>query len=206
MNRDGTIGGKDLSGMGKEEKRQRVYEAALQLFSRYGFKKTTVEEIADALGMTKGNLYLYATNKKDLYESSVAWALRSWQKNARTVADVEESCAAKIYAYFLAGYQYLESDTVLRDLITQDQSLFPLAESGDRFRDINGASRLILQGYLEEGIATGEFRPFEVEGVAELLYSFYVMLVIKRYLVQGNVPSQQALDTAFDLILNGLLA
>jgi len=192
--------------MGKEEKRQRVYEAALQLFSRYGFKKTTVEDIADALGMTKGNLYLYARNKQDLYESAVAWALRSWQQRSRAAADEEESCAAKIYAYFFTGYQYLELDPVLRNLIINDQSLFPLTESGDRFYEINRESRLILQKYLVEGIKNQEFRPFEVEGVAELLYSFYVMLVIKRYLVPGEVPSQQSLDTAFDLILNGLHA
>ena len=192
--------------MGKEEKRQRVYEAALLLFSRYGFKKTTVEDIGDALGMTKGNLYLYARSKKDLYESAVAWALRSWQQNSREAADEEESCAAKIYAYFITGYRYLESDSVLRQLIHHDQALFPLTEPEDRFQEINQASRHILQAYLEEGIATGEFRPFEVAGVAELLYSFYVMLVIKRYVVPGNIPSQRDLNTAFDLILNGLLA
>jgi AcrR family transcriptional regulator len=197
---------KGIRNMGKEEKRQRIYEAALQLFSRYGFKKTTVEDIADALGMTKGNLYLYARNKQDLYESAVAWALTTWQQSSREEADKEEICAAKIYAYFITGYRYLESDTVLRNLITNDQSLFPLTESGDRFYEINQASRHILEGYLHEGIETGEFRSFEVAGVAELLYSFYVMLVIKRYLVPGNVPSQEALDTAFDLILNGLLA
>lgn len=192
--------------MGKEEKRQRVYEAALLLFSRYGFKKTTVEDIGDALGMTKGNLYLYARSKKDLYESAVAWALRNWQQNSKEAADKEESCAARIYTYFITGYRYLESDPVLRHLIRHDQALFPLIEAEDRFQEINRASRHILQAYLEEGIATGEFRPFEVAGVAELLYSFYVMLVIKRYVVPGNIPSQRDLNTAFDLILNGLLA
>ncbi|WP_300672953.1 TetR/AcrR family transcriptional regulator [Desulfoluna sp.] len=192
--------------MGKEEKRQRVYEAALLLFSRHGFKKTTVEDIADALGMTKGNLYLYARNKKDLYESAVAWSLRNWQRASREVADAEESCAAKIYAYFITGYRYLESDQVLRRLITHDQALFPLTEAEDRFHEINQASRNILAGYLAEGIETGEFRPFEVEGLAELLYSFYVMLVIKRYLVPGKVPSQESLNIAFNLILKGLLA
>ena len=190
--------------MGKEEKRQRVYGEALRLFSLNGFKKTTVEEIADALGMTKGNIYLYARNKKDLYESSVAWALARWQQNSKSVADKEESCAACIYAYFLTGYQYLASDDVLRNLILLDQGIFPLMESEDRFHEINEASRRILKGYLQEGIEAGEFRPFEMEGVANLLYSFYVMLVIKRYLDPENIPSQQALNTAFDLILNGL--
>ncbi|MCG8472590.1 MAG: TetR/AcrR family transcriptional regulator [Desulfobacterales bacterium] len=191
--------------MGREEKRQRIYQVALRLFSGFGYKETTVEVIAGELGMTKGNLYLYARNKRDLYNSCVAWALKRWQQNAKREADKEEGCAAKLYTYFNAGYHYLESDTILRDLIIRDPQLFPLTETQDAFYEINVASRNILLGYLREGIERGEFRPFEAEGVAELLYSFYVMLVVKRYVMNGRIPSQKVLDNAFELILYGIL-
>lgn len=191
--------------MGREEKRQRIYEAALRLFSEAGYKETTVEAIATDLGMTKGNLYLYAKNKRDLYNSSVAWALMRWQQRAKAEADKEESAPAKLYAYFNAGYHYLESDAVLRKLIISDPSLFPLTEKDDTFKDINDASKGILLGYIREGIKAGELREFEAEGVVELLYPFYVMLVVRRYVVMEKTPSQKDLDNAFELILYGIL-
>ena len=52
-------------GMRKKEKQEAIYEAALRVFARYGFRKTTVEDIARELGMTKGNLYLYARDKRE---------------------------------------------------------------------------------------------------------------------------------------------
>ena len=56
-----------------------IYEAALEVFAEYGFKKATLEDIAGQLGMTKGNLYRYARNKKDLYRNTVRYALLRWQ-------------------------------------------------------------------------------------------------------------------------------
>ena len=37
----------------EEEKKQKILRAAKELFSRFGFKKTTVDEIAEAAGMSK---------------------------------------------------------------------------------------------------------------------------------------------------------
>ena len=73
--------------MDRQEKTIRILEAALRTFARYGFKKTTLEDIAGELGMTKGNLYLYAKDKRDLYEKSVAHAFREWQE--RVAEDME---------------------------------------------------------------------------------------------------------------------
>ena len=45
--------------MDKEKKIQEIFQTALKLFAHYGFKKTTVEDIASELGMTKSNIYFY---------------------------------------------------------------------------------------------------------------------------------------------------
>ena len=66
--------------MNREEKLATIYEAALRVFARYGYRRTRVEDIADELGMTKGNLYLYVENKRDLYEKAVAHGLSRWQE------------------------------------------------------------------------------------------------------------------------------
>ena len=53
--------------------------AAILLFSKYGYKKTTVEEIAGALQMTKGSIYRYFINKEDLYHQVVSQLLNEWR-------------------------------------------------------------------------------------------------------------------------------
>jgi hypothetical protein len=41
----------------KEEYRKKIINVAGQIFSRFGFKKTTMEEIANALKMGKSSIY-----------------------------------------------------------------------------------------------------------------------------------------------------
>jgi TetR/AcrR family transcriptional regulator, cholesterol catabolism regulator len=51
----------------RERKRQNeVLEAAAKLFHEHGYSDTTVQDVADALGMLKGSLYYYIDTKEDL--------------------------------------------------------------------------------------------------------------------------------------------
>ena len=77
----------------KEKKRQQLFQEALVLFAAFGFKKTTIEDVARQLNMTKGNLYFYVKNKKDLYHKTIHWALTRWQ--AHVIEAVEKQTCPK---------------------------------------------------------------------------------------------------------------
>src|SRR5512142_3186432 len=47
--------------------RQRLVEQGYHLFSAYGLKKTTVEELAAAAGISKGAFYLFYDSKEALF-------------------------------------------------------------------------------------------------------------------------------------------
>jgi AcrR family transcriptional regulator len=51
--------------------RDRILEAALELFSEHGFEGTTLQQIADRLGFTKAALYYHFRSKDDLLEALV---------------------------------------------------------------------------------------------------------------------------------------
>jgi AcrR family transcriptional regulator len=55
----------------KEEFRKKVIVSAGQIFSYYGFKKTTMEEIANALKMGKSSIYYYFDSKEEIFEAVV---------------------------------------------------------------------------------------------------------------------------------------
>lgn len=52
--------------MPKQDTRERIMEASLELFARYGFKKTTVDDIARESGVGKGTVYLYFSSKEEI--------------------------------------------------------------------------------------------------------------------------------------------
>ncbi|MGA9919213.1 TetR/AcrR family transcriptional regulator [Paraburkholderia sp.] len=57
---------------GTDEKRERILDAAEQLFAAQGYANTTVEQIVQALGVTKPFVYYYFSSKQEIFET-LAW-------------------------------------------------------------------------------------------------------------------------------------
>lgn len=54
-----------------ERNQVRIEEAALQIFTRQGYHGTSVREIAEAAGVSLGNIYNYYKTKEQIFESLV---------------------------------------------------------------------------------------------------------------------------------------
>jgi AcrR family transcriptional regulator len=58
-----------------------LLEAAVAVFARYGYRKTSMEEVARAAGVSRQGLYLSFSNKEELFRRALSHSLRS-QLNA----------------------------------------------------------------------------------------------------------------------------
>ena len=61
----------------QEANRRILLEAALDVFSAYGFRGTTIDQIAEKAGMSKPNLLYYFKRKQDIYAARTRSARRS---------------------------------------------------------------------------------------------------------------------------------
>lgn len=52
-----------------DEKKKQIKEAAIKVFAHYGFNKTSMDDIANAVGMKKNSLYYYFPNKESLFDA-----------------------------------------------------------------------------------------------------------------------------------------
>jgi TetR/AcrR family transcriptional regulator len=62
----------------QREKRELILEAALDVFSTHGFRGSTIDQIADAAGMSKPNLLYYFRSKEDIHETLMLRLLETW--------------------------------------------------------------------------------------------------------------------------------
>ncbi len=191
--------------MANEDKLQEILSASLKCFSRYGYKKTTMEEIAAEMGLTKGALYLYADSKKELYQQAVAAALSRWQNRVREAVAKENSPHQKMKVMSFKAFQYLAEDDELRRVLVNDPAIFPMFPVEDPFLAINENSRNMLRSILEDGINAGVFRPVDPESITWLLFSIYKLFIIDTYIVSEKETTNKLFSEAVDLILHGLL-
>ena len=62
----------------QQENRERILKAALDMFSRSGYRGTTLDEIATAAGMSKPNMLYYFPTKQELYRTVLQGTLDDW--------------------------------------------------------------------------------------------------------------------------------
>jgi TetR/AcrR family transcriptional regulator len=60
------------------ENEERILDAALDVFSTYGFRGATVDQIAERAGMSKPNLLYYFRRKQDIYTAVLTRTLDMW--------------------------------------------------------------------------------------------------------------------------------
>ncbi len=87
----------------KSERQERIEGAATELFERYGYDKTTVSDIAEAAGVSKGAIYLHFDSKAELFEGLLIAELRRYMDRlvGLVEADPEGGTLATIYRHLL---------------------------------------------------------------------------------------------------------
>ncbi|CAM5321429.1 MAG TPA: TetR family transcriptional regulator C-terminal domain-containing protein [Mesorhizobium sp.] len=72
----------------QQEKRELILEAALEVFSTHGFRGATIDQIAEAAGMSKPNLLYYFRRKEEIHETLIQRLLDTWLGPLRELDDV----------------------------------------------------------------------------------------------------------------------
>ncbi len=62
----------------QERNRTTILEAALEVFSRYGFRGATLDQIAQAAGLSKPNLLYYFPSKEAIHAALLSGLMENW--------------------------------------------------------------------------------------------------------------------------------
>src|SRR5687767_10259410 len=59
------------------ERKEQIIQAAIQVFSRFGFSKTNMSKIADEVGISHGLIYHYFKSKEELFNILIEQAAKT---------------------------------------------------------------------------------------------------------------------------------
>jgi AcrR family transcriptional regulator len=96
-------------------KREKILEAAYQQFLHYGYSKTTMNEIAGALSMSKALLYYYFPDKSQLYIAVTRKLandyLKTLRDNLSRISDLKEAFVFQInnhHDFIVNNYNFFD--------------------------------------------------------------------------------------------------
>jgi AcrR family transcriptional regulator len=84
----------------KDPIREEILNGARDLFERFGFKKTTMEDIARQIGKSKSALYYYYKTKEEIFEAVVLNDIEATQTLVADAVKKEESATNKFRVFF----------------------------------------------------------------------------------------------------------
>ena len=145
-----------------EEKRESILVAARNLFLHYGFKKTSVEEIAREAGIAKGTVYLYFKTKKDILVRLGVEYLQNARDRLLTELNNERDPAVK-----LGRVLRLRAEEIFNFVSEHPHAIDLFLDTHTEEDERQGAGRFyqeymeLLKNIIQEGIQQGVFRPQE---------------------------------------------
>lgn len=168
-----------VSGRGPADHdvRDQIVAAATEHFSRYGYEKTTVSDLAKAVGFSKAYIYKFFESKQAIGEMICANCLQQIEAEVRAAVDEADRPPEKLRRMFKAIVE-----ASLR-LLFQDRKLYEIAASAASERwqaalAYEGRIQALLQEILQEGRQTGDFeRKTPLDETAAAIY-----LVMRPYL------------------------
>lgn len=138
--------------------RQRLLDAALQLFSTKGYAATSVRELVEAAGVTKPVLYYYFKNKEGLYLALMGDALGDFFQVAEQARTAPGSVTERICGYCTALLDiFIERLPVARLVY----AIYYGPPQGAPHIDFEASFSTMLahmEQLVSEGISTCEFR------------------------------------------------
>ncbi len=91
-----------MSKQDRDIVREQIINAAAVVFGRFGYKKTTMDEIAIATGKGKTAIYYYFKNKEDVFKAVIEKEAEELEKNLMEAITSKSSPDEKLKAYFYA--------------------------------------------------------------------------------------------------------
>ena len=112
-----------VTALQPSNRRERLLDSAGALFSRFGFDKTNMDDIARQAGISKGAVYLEFPNKDALFKAVVHWEfaryIEDWLR--RLKADPENLSIARMVQHSLAA---VDANPFVKALMIRDQRVF----------------------------------------------------------------------------------
>ncbi|MDQ3232198.1 MAG: TetR/AcrR family transcriptional regulator [Pseudobdellovibrionaceae bacterium] len=155
----------------KNAKEIRIMEAAQTLFSRYGLKKTSIEEIAKSAGLGKGTVYLYFRSKEEIYEAVVQKLGEIFTEQLRKeIADVH-TFTGKLEQYINTRFRFMYDLIRNNGLTAEVMNEGSCAPGVLRLRDKFGCQQIaLLKQIIDDGVAAGEFETSDSEVSAMAIF------------------------------------
>ena len=189
--------------MAKDQTKDKILSVAARMFGKYGFQKTTVDEIARSAHKAKGSVYYYFKSKEELFLAVVTQEINVLKSGlTRPIADSQDA-AGMIRNYMLNRM------TMMKDAVNYHESL--KAEFVDDFgflaecrEDFTRFEIDLMKAVLDRGVRENAFQIKDTHATAQVIILAMKAIEIPFYHQNKISEYEQTIVELLDILIKGL--
>ncbi|MFO7789874.1 MAG: TetR/AcrR family transcriptional regulator [Bacteroidota bacterium] len=171
--------------------------AAQKCFSRFGFEKATMNDIAREARKGKSSLYYYFKSKEDIFEAVVKTEAENFKDEVNKAMNQENDLKTRVSLYFTLRMKRFK-ELVNLYAIMRDDYLEKL-DFIENIRETYDKEELeFIQSMLQEGVEKNEFH---VKSITDTSYALAAALKGLEFPLFFN-PNEQKLSERIDALLD----
>lgn len=188
----------------KEEYRKKIIITSGQVFSRYGFRKTTMEEISKGLKMGKSSVYYYFKGKEDIFEAVVLYEANVLRNELTKAIKSVESPVGKMRNYVFVRMKSFEKlsnyyNAIFDPHLDHFDFIEQVREKYDR------EELAILRLILYDGARKKVFNVTNSEYTALAVQTTLKGLEVPLFWKKREINLEERLNAILDVLFNGIL-
>ena len=186
----------------RQERAQRILDAASELIQRWGYRKTTIDDIAKQAGVAKGTIYLHWKTREELFLTLIQRErLNTAKQIAQQLADLPEGGTL----HSIIKYSTLAAlhNPLLKALMIRDTDMLgELARSEAGNFDVEqrtSSSYKLIQTLREKGLLRTDI---SIEAQIYMLSAITTGFIMVEHLLPAHylIPQQEAMDLLAETI------
>jgi AcrR family transcriptional regulator len=175
------------------ERQRRILDAALAVFSRRGYRDTSVDEVAAAAQTSKGGLYFHFPGKQVLFRALLDVSARRLRDRVEEAIARETTPVARADTALLTVLRtFAEHRTMARLFMIEALGAGP--EFSGRLLEMHDEFIGVIKQHLDDAVAAGAVPPVDTE-LASRAWFGAVNEIILNWLIKGE---PKRLEDAYD--------
>lgn len=137
--------------------KDKLTEHSIQLFEKQGFKETSIQDIVDSIGVTKGTFYYYFSSKEELLMDIHLGYINYLLEQQSKILENNNSCKEKLFEIVYMQIKNIKKQGSAANIFFREmknlneERLALIVPKRDEFR-------LNIEKLLNDGIEKGEFK------------------------------------------------
>ena len=199
--------GKTVEKLIKMEKglnRNTIVEKAREIFAHYGFRKTTMNEIAEGVGKGKSSLYYYFNSKEDVYRAVIEKEAETMKKKLVDAVSEEKDPVEKLRIYVITRMEILHELVNFHQAINSEY-LTNLDFVQKMRKKYDNEEVALLKSILQLGAETETFRIEDVELTALAVATALKGLEIPLLAAHNEISIEHRIDRIMQILFFGIV-